>query len=121
MKRSLATLSVLIGSGLFIYIIRQTGLEVIGKRLEQVRAGFLLILLISGFRYITRSLSWLRCMTPDLRDIGFWTLWRARLAGEAMGDLTVGPVVAEPLRLVALGERLALSSGVSSLAVENIT
>jgi hypothetical protein len=32
-----------------------------------------------------------------------------------MGDLTVGPVVAEPLRLVALGERLALSSGVSSL------
>jgi|SRR5262245_24697982 len=121
MKRSFAMLSVVIGSGLFIYIIKQTGLEEIGQRLKQVRAGFLLILLISGFRYLTRSLSWFQCITPDRRDVGFWTLWRARLAGEAMGDLTVGPVVAEPLRLVALGERLALSSRVSSLAVENVT
>jgi hypothetical protein len=59
-------------------------------------------------------------MSPDERRVGFWALWRARLAGEAVGDLTFGPVVAEPMRLFALGDKLALSSGISSLAVENI-
>lgn len=119
-SRLLAILSAAIGIGLFIYVLRQTGLGEIGERLRQLGAGFLLILLISASRYLTRSLSWLRCMTPDERSVGFWTLWRARLAGEAIGDLTFGPVVAEPLRLVALGDKLKLTSGVSSLAVENI-
>lgn len=119
-SRLLAILSAAIGLALFIYVLRQTGLGEIGERLRQLGAGFLLILLISASRYLTRSLSWLRCMTPDERRIGFWTLWRARLAGEAIGDLTFGPVVAEPLRLIALGDKLKLTSGVSSLAVENI-
>lgn len=119
-SRLLAIASAIFGLVLFIYVLRQTGLDEIGERLRQLGAGFLLILLISAFRYLTRSLSWLRCMTPEERQIGFWALWRARLAGEAIGDLTFGPVVAEPLRLVALGDKLKLSSGVSSLAVENI-
>lgn len=119
-SRLLAILSAAVGLALFIYVLRQTGLGEIGERLRQLGAGFLLILLISASRYLTRSLSWLRCMTPDERRVGFWTLWRARLAGEAIGDLTFGPVVAEPLRLIALGDKLKLTSGVSSLAVENI-
>jgi hypothetical protein len=119
-SRLLAILSAIIGLTLFIYVIKQTGPAEIGERLRQLGAGFLLILLISASRYLTRSLSWLRCMTPGERRVGFWALWRARLAGEAIGDLTFGPVVAEPLRLVALGDKLSLVSGVSSLAVENI-
>jgi len=59
-------------------------------------------------------------MAPGERRVGIWNLWRARLAGEAVGDLTFGPVVAEPLRLIALGDKLSLSTGISSLAVENI-
>jgi len=119
-SRLLAIFSAIVGLSLFIYVLKQTGLAEIGERLRQLGPGFLLILLISASRYLTRSMSWLRCMTPDERKIGFWTLWRARLAGEAIGDLTFGPVVAEPLRLVVLGDKLSLSSGVSSLTVENI-
>ncbi|MEO6724608.1 MAG: lysylphosphatidylglycerol synthase domain-containing protein [Blastocatellia bacterium] len=119
-SRLLAIFSAIIGLSLFIYVLKQTGLAEIGERLRQLGAGFLLILLISASRYLTRSMSWLRCMTPDERKIGFWTLWRARLAGEAIGDLTFGPMIAEPLRLVVLGDKLSLTSGVSSLAVENI-
>lgn len=119
-SRLLALISAAIGLALFVYVIRQTGFDEIGDRLRQLGVGFLLIVLISASRYLTRSLSWLRCMTPDERKIGFWTLWRARLAGESIGDLTLGPVVAEPLRLAVLGDKLKLTSGVSSLAVENI-
>ncbi len=119
-SRFLAFISALVGLALFIYVINQTGISEIAENLRSVGAGFLLILAISSTRYLSRSLAWLRCMTPEERRIGFWALWRARLAGEAVGDLTFGPVVAEPMRLFALGDKLALSSGISSLAVENI-
>jgi lysylphosphatidylglycerol synthase-like protein len=119
-SRLLAIISALIGLALFIYVIKQTGFSEIASNLRAVGGGFLLILAVSSTRYLSRSLAWLRCMTPEERRVGFWTLWRARLAGEAVGDLTFGPVVAEPMRLIALGDRLSLSSGISSLAVENI-
>jgi Lysylphosphatidylglycerol synthase TM region len=119
-SRLLAVISTLIGLALFIYVIKQTGLSEIASNLKAVGAGFLLILALSSTRYMSRSLAWLRCMNPEERRVGFWALWRARLAGEAVGDLTLGPVVAEPMRLFALGDRLSLSSGLSSLTVENI-
>src|SRR5262250_587342 len=119
-SRLLAVISTLIGLALFIYVIKQTGLSEIASNLRSVGAGFLLILAFSSTRYLSRALAWLRCMNPEERRVGFWALWRARLAGEAVGDLTFGPVVAEPMRLIALGDRLSLSSGISSLAVENI-
>jgi hypothetical protein len=119
-SRFLAIISTLIGLALFIYVIKQTGLSEIARNLRVIGGGFLLILAVSSTRYLSRSLAWLHCMNPEERGIGFWALWRARLAGEAVGDLTFGPLVAEPARLIALGDRLSLSSGVSSLAVENI-
>jgi hypothetical protein len=119
-SRLLAFLSAVFGLALFIYVINQTGLAVIWAEVRKLGAGFLLILAISSTRYLSRSLAWLTCMPPAARHVGVWHLLRARLAGEAVGDLTFGPVVAEPLRLVALGDRLALSAGLSSLAVENV-
>src|SRR5215510_14540641 len=119
-SRLLAFISALIGLALFIYVIKQTGFSEIASNLRSVGAGFLLILAVSSTRYLSRAMAWLRCMNPEERRVGFWALWRARLAGEAVGDLTFGPVVAEPMRLIALGDRLSLSSGISSLAVENI-
>src|SRR5262245_47212570 len=119
-SRLLAVISALIGLALFIYVIKQTGLYEIASNLRAVGAGFFLILAVSAARYWSRGLAWLRCMNPEERRVGFWALWRARLAGEAVGDLTFGPVVAEPMRLIALGDRLSLSSGISSLAVENV-
>ncbi|MBO0857977.1 MAG: flippase-like domain-containing protein [Chloracidobacterium sp.] len=119
-SRLLAVISALVGGALFIYVIKQTGLSEIASNLRAIGAGFILILAVSSIRYLSRSLAWLRCMNPEERKVGFWALWRARLAGEAVGDLTIGPVVAEPMRLIALGDKLSLSSGISSLAVENI-
>jgi Lysylphosphatidylglycerol synthase TM region len=119
-SRLLAVISALIGLALFIYVIKQTGLSDIASNLRSVGVGFLLILAVSSTRYLSRAMAWLRCMNPEERRVGFWALWRARLAGEAVGDLTFGPVVAEPMRLIALGDKLSISSGISSLAVENI-
>lgn len=120
LSRLLAMLSAVLGLALFLYVIQQTGLAEIGQRVRALGAGFLLILAISSTRYLSRSLAWLCCMNPAERNVGVLNLLRARLAGEAVGDLTFGPVVAEPLRLVALGDKLALQAGLSSLTVENV-
>jgi hypothetical protein len=120
LSRLLALCSAILGLALFLYVINQTGLAEIAVRVRALGAGFLLILAISATRHLARSLAWLRCMPPAERGVGVGNLLRARLAGEALGDLTFGPVVAEPLRLVALGDKLALQAGLSSLAVENL-
>jgi Lysylphosphatidylglycerol synthase TM region len=120
-SRALAIISLVAGLALFVYVIRQAGLGEILARVRALGPGFLLILAISSSRYFSRTLAWQRCMAPEERRVGFWALWRARLAGEAIGDLTFGPIVAEPLRLLSLGGRLSLKSGVSSLAVENLS
>jgi Lysylphosphatidylglycerol synthase TM region len=118
--RLLAITSAIIGFALFIYVINRTGLAEIWARVHSLGAGFLLIIAVSSIRYLSRTLSWMRCMAPADRKVGFWSLWRARVAGEAIGDLTFGPVVAEPMKLVALGDRVSLSSRITSLTVENI-
>ncbi|MGE0883149.1 MAG: lysylphosphatidylglycerol synthase domain-containing protein [Blastocatellales bacterium] len=119
-SRLLAIISAVVGFALFIYVVKQTGPVEIWLRIRQLGIGFLLILAISTFRYLARSLSWLRCLPPEDRGVGFWALWRARLAGEAIGDLMFGPVIAEPLKAIALGSKVSLALRVSSLAVENI-
>ncbi len=119
-SRWLALSAALVGLALFLYVIKQTGFAEIVAGVRTLGAGFGLILLLSALRYVSRTGAWLACMTPAERTVGFWQLLRARLAGEAIGDLTFGPLVAEPLRLVALGDRLATKAGVSSLAVENV-
>lgn len=119
-SRLIAIISAVVGLALFIYVVKQTGPVEIWLRIRQLGIGFLLILAISTFRYLARSLSWLRCLPPEDRGVGFWALWRARLAGEAIGDLMFGPVIAEPLKAIALGGKVSLALRVSSLAVENI-
>ena len=119
-SRWLALGAALVGLALFLYVIRQTGFAEIVAGVRTLGAGFGLILLLSALRYVSRTGAWLACMLPAERAVGFWQLLRARLAGEAVGDLTFGPLVAEPLRFVALGDRLTTKAGVSSLAVENV-
>jgi hypothetical protein len=119
-SRFLALSSALIGIALFIYVIRETGPAEIWTHVRSLGFGFLLILAISSTRNLLRSFAWLRCVMPEERVVGFWPLWRARLAGEAIGELTIGPVVGEPMKVLALGKRLSVSSGMSSLMVEDI-
>jgi len=119
-SRFFALGSALTGIALFIYVIKETGPEAIWSHIGSLGFGFLLILATSSTRYLSRSFSWLRCVMPEERGVGFWALWRARLAGEAIGELTIGPLVGEPMKVLALGKRLSVSSGMSSLVVEDI-
>jgi hypothetical protein len=120
-SRALTLVSLLVGLGLFVWLVRQTGVADILARVRALGVGFLLILAISSIRQFVRALAWLRCMTPEDRHIGILALVKARLAGDAIGDLTTaGPLIAEPLKVMTLGDRLSTGARISSLAVENL-
>ena len=120
-SRALTCISLLIGLVLFVYVIKQAGPSEILARVRALGAGFALIIVISSIRHAVRALAWLQCMAPDERRVGFFAMVRARLAGDAIGDLTAaGPLIAEPLKVMALGGKLPLKAGASSLAAENL-
>src|ERR1051326_518982 len=111
-SRALTFISLIIGLALFVYVIKQAGPAEILARVRTLGAGFGLIIAISSVRHMVRALAWLRCMTPGERGIGFLAVVRARLAGDALGDLTTaGPLIAEPLKVFSLGGKLSLAAG----------
>ncbi|MBK9312774.1 MAG: flippase-like domain-containing protein [Acidobacteria bacterium] len=119
-SRYLTLVSGLLGISLFIFVLQRTGIDEISQQIASLGRGFLLILVLSFLRHLVRAFSWQRCMPPESRGIGIWSLFRARVAGEAIGDLTFGPLVAEPMRLVVLSRQVSIGQGLSALTVENI-
>ncbi|MFN7929057.1 MAG: lysylphosphatidylglycerol synthase domain-containing protein [Blastocatellia bacterium] len=120
-SRLLSLLSLVVGLGLFLYLLKQTGTAEIVARVRALGAGFLWLLVFSGLRHVVRAYAWLRCMSDDARSVGLVAVLRARLAGEAIADLTAaGPVLGEPIKIAQLRDRVGVAALASSLAVENL-
>lgn len=115
----MTALSLVAGLALFVYVIRQAGPDELLARVRSIGPGFLWIIVVSGLRPVMRAWAWLRCMNAADRRVGFFTVWRARLIGDAIGNLTTaGPLLAEPARLVFFSGRIPSARAVSSLSLE---
>lgn len=112
----------IIGIALLVFLLQRIGLGEIIIRVKTLGWGFLILLALSGMRVVLRSWAWLRCMHASERQVGFWPVWRARVIGDAAGQLTTaGPIIGEPLRVKSLQGGLSLHSRVSSLTIETLT
>ncbi|MEP7342092.1 MAG: lysylphosphatidylglycerol synthase domain-containing protein [Acidobacteriota bacterium] len=118
----IAALSLLAGFALFVYIARRTGWGEIAARIRTIGWGFPLLLAISALRPLGRAWAWFRCFEPQVRASslgGFWPVLRARLAADAMGNITsAGPFVAEPSRVFFFGGRVSVKTASAAAAVE---
>lgn len=113
--------SLVAGVAIFIYLIRQTGLQVILTNLRLFGWYFLLIFLISGFRHWLRTLAWRFSMTPEKPALSLIRLFSIRLIGETVNDLTfVGPAFGEPVKVLAASRFLSSTLTFSSIVVENL-
>lgn len=120
-RRLRGALTVVLGLALFAVMVERAGIDEISARVGSLGAAFLLILLIGGMRPATRAAAWRAALPPEHR-ISFAELVKARLIGDALGQLTpAGPLVAEPARLAALHRTVPLATSLHSLAVETIT
>jgi hypothetical protein len=111
----------LLGLLLFAYFISRAGVGLIFERIQELGAGFLIILAISSLRYVVRALAWTRCIDPPYR-LRFRDAFAARLMGDALGNIIpfVSVAVSEPSKAVFVKDRVPLVVGLSGLAIENI-
>jgi len=111
----------LLGLLLFAYFVRRAGLGEIASGIQRLGFGFILILAISGLRYVVRALAWMRCVEAPHR-LPFRDAVAARLMGDALGNIIpfASVAVSEPSKAVFVKDRVPLLVGLSALAVENI-
>lgn len=113
--------SFLAGLALFVYLLRETTLTVLGRYLEMMGWGFVLIVALSALRNCARAASWYLAIEPNQRAIGFWKLMNVMLAGEAIKYLTAtGPLLGEPAKAAMVRQQIPLLQGFSSVVVENL-
>lgn len=111
----------LLGSLLFAYMVWSAGPAQIIEDIKKLGiGGFLLILAISGLRYVVRTLGWILCFEGPER-LRFRDAFRAYIVGDAMGNLTpLGLAASEPTKAAFVRDRVPLTTAVSALAVQNL-
>jgi len=125
MKKSLFNtlqiISFLVGVGLFVYLVKETGLSTVVRYLAMMGWGFVWILALSAARNCARAGSWYFSIEPAQRRITFWQLINVMLAGEAIKYLTAtGPLLSEPAKAAKVRRRVPLLQGFSSVLIENL-
>ena len=120
-RRVRGALTLILGIALFAIMVERAGVDEIRARIGSLGTSFLLVLLIGGIRPLARAAAWISALPQGFR-IPFTDLFKARLIGDAVGQLTpAGPLVAEPARLAALHRTVPLTVSLHSLAIETIT
>ena len=118
---ALQFVSFLAGVALFVYLIKETGVANLAGYLRTMGWGFVLIVALSAIRNCARAGSWYYAIEPSQREIGFWSLMNAMLAGEAIKYLTAtGPLLGEPAKAAMVRRQIPLLQGFSSVLIENL-
>jgi len=109
------------GLVLFGFLVYRTGVGTIVSNVELFGAYFLLLLLIAGLRQVLRTFAWRYCIEPEHRRVSLLELFKLRLVGDAITDLTLaGPVLGETAKTYAMGEHMPLTFSLSSIFIENL-
>jgi energy-coupling factor transporter transmembrane protein EcfT len=118
--KSIGIIFAVIGILLFAFFVWKAGTKEIADGIKKLGAGFLLVLAVSGIRYIVRTFGWMLCFEGPER-VRFRDAFRAYVVGDAMGNLTpLGIVASEPTKAALVKDRVPLIVAVSALAVQNL-
>jgi hypothetical protein len=107
----------LAGGALFAYVLARTGFEAIARGATRVGWAFVLVLALSGLRYLIRALAWIRCAGRPRLPLA--TAFQAMLVGDALGNLTpLGLLASEPAKVALARTAVPWPQALSALAVE---
>ena len=120
-RRRLVTAACTVGgAALFAWAVRRAGVAEIADGIRRVGWGLAVVLLLQGFRFALRTVSWRLCMPPGAH-LTFRQAFGAFLAGDAIGSVTpLGLLASEPTKVFLTRHHLATGASVASLAVENL-
>ena len=112
-------LAAIAGLVLFGVFVRRAGMADVLDGVASVGWGFVAILALSGFRFAVRARAWTLCAEPAER-LKFRDVFEATLAGNALGNMTLGLLVSEPAKVVLLAKPQTATGALAALAVENL-
>ncbi|PWT89543.1 MAG: hypothetical protein C5B55_11230 [Blastocatellia bacterium] len=117
----LQSLAFLLGLGLLIFVINRVGVQPLFDALLRIGFGFFVILALSGWRHVMRTIAMRAAVPPEHRRVTFRQAFAARLGGEAISFLTfTGPLLGEATKVALLRKRVPLTYGVPALVVDNL-
>ena len=118
MLRSLRLLLPGVGLLLLGYLIGKLGLSQILHNIGLIKWWFPAILLVAFTWHITNSIAWCFAFQPDAFRPPLRTLFMAKLAGEAVNQLTpLANIGGEPLKAYLLKNQVPASRGLASVIV----
>lgn len=117
--RKIEWVFLILGLFLFVVLLNRIGWAEILQQFEQVGWYFLLVLAITGCRYLVRTAAW-RCAFPGKQDLpSFGQMLQIKLAGDSLTYLTfAGPVLGEPAKATLMRERLPIAVGLGGTLLE---
>lgn len=113
------------GLGLFFWILYTSDLHAVWQQIRNLQWRFGLIFLFYGLTFGLDTLGWRFTLTPAAQSRIRWgSLFRARLAGEAVNYVTpTAWIGGEPVKAVLLSKRhgVPLADGIASVVVAKTT
>jgi hypothetical protein len=88
----------LLGLSLLVYLLQRAGWGALAHDFRLIGHFLLLILVLSGIKYVISALAWAAAFFPEERQ-SWSALFGSRLAGETMNYLSIaGPLLSEPVK-----------------------
>jgi hypothetical protein len=115
-------LFLVLGLGVFIYLVLDFGLQNIVQNLGRVGWWFVPIVAVWGVVYWMNARAWYLVLHTDEPDPGFWTILQLTISGFAINYIT--PFLnlgGEPYRVISLRESVGLPRAASSVILYYIT
>jgi hypothetical protein len=116
-RRAISVILTLAGLALFVWMIRDAGLDDVASGLGSVGWGFAAILLLSLVRFALRAAAW-RLLLPS--PVPLSSALSASLIGDALGNATpFGLAASEPAKAAFLTRQTGTADALAALTVEN--
>ncbi|EKD42641.1 MAG: hypothetical protein ACD_73C00075G0004 [uncultured bacterium] len=97
-----------IGIGLFLFWIRKLGVDALAQTLQELKADWWKILLVSLLWNFFYAMAWRSYFVNLNRHIPFWSLFKIKICGEAMNLMTpLNFVVGDPVRFAMVQKRIS--------------
>jgi Lysylphosphatidylglycerol synthase TM region len=108
------------GMLLLTWSIRGAGAAAVVDGVKRLGAGLAIVWLLGGLRHFVRATAWRLCLDHP-GDLALGASLAAYVSGDAVGNVTpFGFLISEPSKIVLVRRRVAASTSIPALALENL-
>jgi len=118
-RLALRTLTVVVGVGLLIYLVRRVGTDNLVANVTTLGWGLALIIALGGVSHLVRAWAWRMTLTGWTGKISLFRMLQVRMASEAAGQVGIlGHLFGDGLRISAFDEAIPIDTRISSVILD---